>query len=61
VKGGYYPFQFGKQRDQPGPSAVATQPLPPAPLEMVLLQQQIGQEAIVNTNMKDGEKKLKQY
>lgn len=60
VKGGYYPFQFGK-RDQPGPSAVATQPLPPAPLEMVLLQQQIGKEAIVNTDMKAGEQKLKQF
>lgn len=53
VKGGFYPFQFGK-RDQPGPAAVATQPPPPAPLEMVLLQQQIGKEAVVNTDMKAG-------
>lgn len=60
VKGGYYPFQFGK-RDQPGPAAVATQPPPPAPLEMVLLQQQIGKEALGNnTEMKAGEVKLKQ-
>jgi hypothetical protein len=60
VKGGYYPLQFNK-RDKTGPSAVATLPPSPAPLEMVLLQQQIGQEALVNNEMKAGEQKLKQY
>ena len=32
VKGGFYPFQFGKRDDKGGPSAIATQPPPPAPL-----------------------------
>lgn len=59
VKGGYYPLQFGK-RDQPGPVTIATQPPPPAPLEMVLLQQQMGKEALGNTEMKAEELKLKQ-
>lgn len=53
VKGDYYPFQF-KKRDQLGPASVATQPPPPAPLEMVLLQQQIGKEAVGNNEMKAG-------
>lgn len=59
LKGNFYPFQFGAKREPVGPT-VTQEPAPPTPLEMVLLKQQLGQEALGNTEMKAGEQKLKQ-
>lgn len=57
VKKGYGPFQFGgKKETKPAPSLASD-----TPLEMVLLKQQIGSEAMKNADLKVGEQKLKQY
>lgn len=59
-KGNFYPFQFGAKREPVVGPTVAPEPAPTTPLEMVLLKQQLGQEALGNSEMKTGEQKLKQ-